>query len=543
VLDESISKDNSFTYNLGEGESAEIIGDITDEEGNIVPSSAINVERTTDGIEITTDYSYSDEGFGEDYLTDEITNIPINIAKLGLLAENSTLEIKLVYQDNLITSLENKIWIISENETNVTEEILLPENKSINLIRDIDALRLKSGGNISINLSEYFQNAQEYGFNVDNLSASFDGDIITIFVDEGFRGSRKSRIIAYREDKSQMLESNEFNILVSGGAVKIDSARSSIKLGEDVKWTLNVSLEMAENVSIQLPLSADNISVSKIEDSSEVEINPEIKIIIDGQEEIISQPAVLDESQSHSILSGDVVADVKLKKRDSIILTFIRNLIKLTGLAVDSDLVLNGVVDGSIIVNIDENSTSYVVEYTTPAPIAFEEDTSFGKQVVISAADELGYTDVLSFTNIPEVFNVGQENKIKIFWKENNSYVPFDAYDLDDNGKMDYVEWITPHLSNQTFEIILITKAEHLDANRNFVEDVYDSVKSLDNSTFSVPSGDYLRVTFEQNMTLGKDMTVYAKVNCNNSIVIDGKNVPCEIYYKKLRLEELRRLS
>jgi hypothetical protein len=189
----------------------------------------------------------------------------------------------------------------------------------------------------------------------------------------------------------------------------------------------------------------------------------------------------------------------------------------------------------------NSDSLNYVVEYTTPAPVSSETETSYGKQVIISAESELGYEDVLSFANISEVYNVGEEDKIKIYWVENKSYVSFDAYDMDGNDMLDYVEWITPHLSNQTFEIILITKAEHLDSERNFIEDVYESVKTLDGNTITIPSGDYLRVTFERNLTLGKDMTVYAKANCSNFILINNIEVPCDVYYKKLRLEELKK--
>src|SRR3989339_295331 len=58
--------------------------------------------------------------------------------------------------------------------------------------------------------------------------------------------------------------------------------------------------------------------------------------------------------------------------------------------------------------------------------------------------------------------------------------VSFDAYDLDNDSYVDYIEWIVPHLSNQTYDIIYITKAEHLDENRTFIEDISDDVKYLD---------------------------------------------------------------
>ena len=98
-------------------------------------------------------------------------------------------------------------------------------------------------------------------------------------------------------------------------------------------------------------------------------------------------------------------------------------------------------------------------------------------------------------------------------------------------------------MSNQTFEIIVIEKAEHLDSNRTFVEDVYEEVKARDgNWTGEIPVGDYIRVKFEVNLTNEKDITLYARAGCadNSSILINGIEVPCEIYKKKLRLDILR---
>ena len=40
--------------------------------------------------------------------------------------------------------------------------------------------------------------------------------------------------------------------------------------------------------------------------------------------------------------------------------------------------------------------------------------------MVISGPDGLNYTDVLSFTDIKEVYKVWEEDRIKIYWKEKN---------------------------------------------------------------------------------------------------------------------------
>ena len=102
---------------------------------------------------------------------------------------------------------------------------------------------------------------------------------------------------------------------------------------------------------------------------------------------------------------------------------------------------------------------------------------------------------------------------VKIYWQEENTYLsPLDVLDLDENGIYDYVEWVAPSLSNQTFEIILITKAFHLDVNRTFISDIYEEVRELDgNWSETIPSGDYVRVTFEINLTNDRDITIYPR--------------------------------
>ncbi|MDP3026792.1 MAG: hypothetical protein Q8N63_03720, partial [Nanoarchaeota archaeon] len=132
--------------------------------------------------------------------------------------------------------------------------------------------------------------------------------------------------------------------------------------------------------------------------------------------------------------------------------------------------------------------------------------------------------------------------------------VNFTAYDLDEDGMIDYIEWNVPHLSNQTYEIIYITKAEHLDENYTFIKDVYEQVKALDDNWTLIPNSQYIRVTFEKPLDKTKDITIYARVkdNCSasenennsiiNSIMINGTEVPCDIYQKKKRIDEIRRL-
>ncbi|PLW80538.1 hypothetical protein C0585_02090 [Candidatus Woesearchaeota archaeon] len=74
--------------------------------------------------------------------------------------------------------------------------------------------------------------------------------------------------------------------------------------------------------------------------------------------------------------------------------------------------------------------------------------------------------------------------------------------------------------------IIEITKASHLDENRSFIDDVYEFVKAKDDNWVNIPSGDYLRVTFEQSLYNGRDITLYAKgVGSLEVYEINGEDV------------------
>jgi Concanavalin A-like lectin/glucanases superfamily len=69
--------------------------------------------------------------------------------------------------------------------------------------------------------------------------------------------------------------------------------------------------------------------------------------------------------------------------------------------------------------------------------------------------------------------------------------------------------------------IIEIIKADWLDQNRNFIQNVYSNVSTLDGTTALIPSGNYLRVVFAQNLTSSNDITIYASGdNANDSVQV-----------------------
>ena len=100
----------------------------------------------------------------------------------------------------------------------------------------------------------------------------------------------------------------------------------------------------------------------------------------------------------------------------------------------------------------------------------------------------------------------------------------FTAYDLDEDGFIDYVEWEVPNLSEQIYEIIYITKAEHLDENYNLISDIYEQVNAKDDIwSEQIPNNHYVRVTFEKELDKTKDITIFARASNNQPECYDNE--------------------
>lgn len=169
--------------------------------------------------------------------------------------------------------------------------------------------------------------------------------------------------------------------------------------------------------------------------------------------------------------------------------------------------------ENALDVSINEGEGSIFLEYYTDPPYIISEE-SFLRGKRIKAGSDLHYENVLIYVGIPEIWNVKDSFSIGVFWLEENKYIDtINVLDLDSNGVYDYVEWIAPHLSNQTFDIILITRAEHLDSDRTFISDIFEEVKELDNVwSETIPNQDYVRVTFERELTSDNDITLFPRI-------------------------------
>jgi hypothetical protein len=266
-------------------------------------------------------------------------------------------------------------------------------------------------------------------------------------------------------------------------------------IGKPVKWNKKITIENpdAKEISISLPKEAKNIGAEKV---SLERGKIKLETIIDSED-----------------ISGD---EVKIIEKE------------------DAKEIL-----------INATSKEYEISYETPAPESFEESVStVDKIVFINAPDELGYTNILAYSKLPyEISN--EEVRLYHIIGNDKENVEFKLQDTDENGFYDQISWIVPHLSNQTYEIIIITKAEHLDENYTFVSDIYNEVRALD-SVWSeeIPSEHYVRVTFQKNLTSLNDITIFPrKISGNPRIEVyekDGKEIIAE--FKEIKDNEYNKV-
>ncbi len=92
------------------------------------------------------------------------------------------------------------------------------------------------------------------------------------------------------------------------------------------------------------------------------------------------------------------------------------------------------------------------------------EDGEYKKEVKLSSEDHLD-NEFTYYSEIIEIENL-KEKDIKIYWEENETFIDVsESFDNNENGLIDRISWIVPHLSNQTFIIMInLNKIESTNA-------------------------------------------------------------------------------
>jgi len=396
-------------------------------------------------------------------------------------------------QIRLIVEVENATLNISS--LTYTYEPMNLTNAAPELIKNISDIRIDKNQNYSIDLSEYYLD-EDFDLltysatHIDNISVHITDSNATIVPDTGFIGTRYVQFAAF--DNLNSTFSNNISIeVVDTANVSIIKNETTVQIfaviGKPVRYVKRVVLNQSmANLTINISAKSSNITVTKIEDNVSIEIDKEkVTVILNETEkqlDNINEEDTLDEA----LITGAVVA---VDGGQGILTRMIDALSNggITGRAIG---IPEEAVNISVELSTEDNAQLVIndtvseveIEYYTPGPEAFEENTTDMKKNV-TIVSEIAYQNVLTYTDIVDV----PEQLIKIYWYVNESdynyysglpligvnneslnlsdektfrlditdkpefYVSF--YDTNNNSLIDNVQWITPHLSNQTFEI------------------------------------------------------------------------------------------
>ncbi|MEK6845099.1 MAG: hypothetical protein AABX44_02485, partial [Nanoarchaeota archaeon] len=244
--------------------------------------------------------------------------------------------------------------------------------------------------------TEYLINLSELNIPVKdkNLEIKLVYDEIEFYsLNNTLKGIKNFNIEALNETDKTIQEINltADESLVQYGAI----------LGEPVKWKKKIIANESE-IIVELPKQAENISIYQIETSNV----------------ILNEPVV----ENLSLLTtGNIILEYRSDKTNlfSKIAKFI------TGKAIDITEKTE-----KIEINISENGSEYAIEYITPGPIAFEKNTSVGKEIIISS--DVHYENVLAYTELSDK----NLEEIKLYQIVNDARVPVDFVAYNENGEV-----------------------------------------------------------------------------------------------------------
>ena len=207
-------------------------------------------------------------------------------------------------------------------------------------------------------------------------------------------------------------------------------------IGKPVRWKKIIKLnETKSNITVELPKEAKNINVTKKVENETIEV----------EKARIKTPEFETSVGTFNAITGNLI---KFLTPDSVSSKLLSSSGGITGYATAEP------ADATELV-IEEAVTEFEVEYETEAPMAMEQEISpTEKKVTIDAV--LPYENILTFTTITET-----NQNVNLFWDNenrdvtNDPQINFTVQDTNGNGLKDYVEWVTPHLSRQTFTITI----------------------------------------------------------------------------------------
>lgn len=378
--------------------------------------------------------------FGVDEVL-EGENIVVDITNLEL-SESGELYIDILVNESVVES--KKVIIEQASEEEVEPEVNITEEISETVEEPVNETNEDSGDVIE----EIVNETEESNETVEEIIEEDEIPVEELINESQYNETEENQS---KEDTIPLPENITTNETVPTENVSVvqeieEVIQPLIVINQPVRWVKKVKLEdYSDTLSVDLPKEASNISVKKVDGGKEEAVE-ETKVKV-------REEGVVKELEEVNLITGGIVFETKdsrrLKQFFGSVADFFTSFFKkptITGLAIgEEENTKEVIIDGPV--------KEVEVEYEVPGPGVTETETESGKRVTIFS--EAHYENILAYTSIPETDPEG----ISLYWNQNTTRTLVENVDyLDENlnGLIDKIQWVVPHLSNQTYEVDLI---------------------------------------------------------------------------------------
>ena len=287
-------------------------------------------------------------------------------------------------------------------------------NHAPDFIENIGEIRIFKNTKKILDLGAYFKDADGdnlsfKGFKVDNITILIEDNITTIIPDKDFIGIRYTYFTANDSELTTVsnlviLNFTDYHLDYRENIIQLDA-----EINKPVEWVKYIYVTTREQ-----ELRSYNVEFSILENSELIE--------------------VFDIIKNKSVDRSDLF--FKLNE----------TMISLQ----DSDEMLSYDFVFTDTVSVDEDKL-YAIRYQTKAPSIEEEViTNYKKRMIISS--DVSYRNILAYTDLSEE-SIAEAVKLYHITDRKELIENVTRIDANNNGLIDRIEWLVPHLSKQVYEL------------------------------------------------------------------------------------------
>lgn len=214
-------------------------------------------------------------------------------------------------------------------------------------------------------------------------------------------------MIVYAEQEYKIIKEQTYTKEIVGSTITEERViQEKVIVNQPVKWKKIINSTKSID-KITVPTEAHN-----------VKINDSVKL-------------------NNNLITGGSVINIE----DSPLTKLLKKILRFTGFVVAEEPKEQTIL-------LQESKPALEIEYETPGPVTEEQYANTGKRILVSS--DTHYENILTYTYLP---NVKDPKLYRIVNGKRIEHPIQIKSDLDSDGKTDYIEWITPSLSNDTYEV------------------------------------------------------------------------------------------